>query len=351
MISLKKYLDRDLTGSNTDARADGEDLLPAALAAYRSGLLDMGSCSMEACPALGTELNRGMGRLEQQLAAHPSRETVEDTEKRVKEQLQDWGRRTAKHYHEKAAEVKEILIVMARTAESVGVRDERCAEQIDLVTARLKSIGNLEDLTEIRAAIESSAADLKTSIDRMTSEGKAAIEQLKKEVSCFQAKLEEAEQVASSDSLTGLRSRLWVEGQIERRIAAGGGFCAAIVDIDRFKRVNDEHGHLAGDELLRQFAAELKSRCRSNDIVGRWGGDEFIILLDSELQAAKAQTNRLMEWVCGSYTVQGGPGPVKLKVDASIGISEHLPNETQQSLLARADAEMYRQKAAARITG
>jgi diguanylate cyclase len=78
----------------------------------------------------------------------------------------------------------------------------------------------------------------------MTTEGKAAIEKLRVEVSGYQAKLEEAEHIASSDGLTGLRNRLWVEGQIERRMAAGGPLCVAIVDIDDFKRVNDTHGHL-----------------------------------------------------------------------------------------------------------
>ncbi len=351
MISLKRYLDTAGSGSNSVEKTGGEDVLSAAIAAYRSALFQMGSCSMEACPALGSGLNRGLGKLEGQLSNGVTRETIEATEASVEEQLRDWGRCTAGHYRQKADEVKEILILMAHTAESVGARDQRCANQIAQVTTRLKTIANLEDLTEIRASIETSAAELKTSIDRMTAEGKEAIDQLRAEVKTFQTKLEEAEQVASSDSLTGLRSRLSVEGQIERRIADGSRFCTAIVDIDRFKRVNDEHGHLAGDELLRQFATELKSACRSKDIVGRWGGDEFIILLDCELAEARAQADRLTRWVCGSYTVEGGSGPVKLQIDASIGLAEHVAKETQKELLARADAEMYRNKAASTAGG
>jgi diguanylate cyclase (GGDEF)-like protein len=352
MISLKKYLDTVVqTAADSDGEPDEKSLLPATLAAYRSALQEMGNCSVKACPALGDELSRGLAKLEEHLSKGVTRESVAATESGVQKQLQEWGRRTASHYRQKTDEVKEILIVMAGTAESVGARDQRCAEQIDQVTTRLKKIANLEDLTEIRASIESSAAELKTSIDRMTEEGKAAIDQLRTEVATFQTRLEEAEQVASSDSLTGLRSRLSVEGQIDRRIEAGSTFCAAIVDIDRFKRVNDEHGHMAGDELLRQFATELKSKCRSKDIVGRWGGDEFIVLLDCALTEAKSQTDRLTEWVCGSYTVQGMARPVKLKVDASIGLAEHMPQETQKGLLARADAEMYRNKAAARGKG
>ncbi len=350
VISLKKYMETAGNATSAEKAEGGDGLLSAALAAYRSALFEMGSCSMEACPSLGNELNRGLAKLEGRLATVVTRETVEETEASVQEQLRDWGSRTAGHYRQKTDEVKEILIVMARTAESVGTRDLRCADQIAQVTTRLKKIANLEDLTEIRASIETSAAELKTSIDRMTAEGKEAVDQLRAEVKSFQTKLEEAERVASCDSLTGLRSRHLVEGQIERRVAGGVKFCAAIMDIDRFKRVNDEHGHLAGDELLRQFAMELKSACRSTDVVGRWGGDEFIILLDCEIEEARAQSERLAKWVCGSYTVEGGSGPVKLEIDCSIGLAEHMPNETQKQLLARADAEMYRSKAASRVS-
>jgi len=347
MISLKKYLDTVGNGSRQAGEAEGE-LLAATLDAYRSALAEMGTCSLDACPGLGTELKQGLGRLEARLSGGVTREAVAETEGGVQQQLQDWGRRTAKHYREKAGEVKEILIVMARTAESVGARDQRCAEQIDRVTTRLKRIANLEDLSEIRASIESSAAELKTSIDRMTAEGKAAIDQLRAEVTTFQTRLDQAEQVASCDSLTGLRNRLSVEGHLERRLEAGASFCVAIIDIDRFKQVNDRHGHVAGDELLRQFATELKSACRSKDIVGRWGGDEFIILLDCGQAEAEAQIARLSAWVCGSYKVEGNSGPIQLQVDASIGLAEARPNDSLKGLIARSDAEMYRQKAAGR---
>ena len=104
-------------------------------------------------------------------------------------QLQEWGQRTARHYQARAREVKDILLMMAGAAESVGERDLRCAQQINAVTVQLQGIANLEDLTEIRASIEKSAAELKTSIDRMTAEGKEALEQLRREVTTYQAKV------------------------------------------------------------------------------------------------------------------------------------------------------------------
>lgn len=348
MISIKKFLDAAHRGPVVDAAPEVNELLSEAIEAYRSSLAEMGNCSLDACPGLGRDLKISLGKLGEGLTGFSTAKEIEAAEKGVREKLKDWGGRAAKHYRQKTDEVKEILIVMARTAESVGVRDERCAQQINEVTSQLKTIANLEDITQIRASIEKSAAELKTSIGRMAAEGKAAIDQLRVEVSNFQTKLEEAEHIASCDSLTGLRSRLSVESQIESRMAAGLPFCVAILDINEFKQVNDTYGHVVGDELLQMFATELKSRCRATDTVGRWGGDEFIIMLDSGMRVAKTQTDRVREWVCGNYSLHGRSGTIKLRVNASLGVAEYFPGETMKGLLARADAEMYRQKAATR---
>ena len=348
MISLKRYLDSVPVGSHADHSEDCDELASIALASYSSALVTMGSCSINACPGLGIELKENLDKIGRNLSGIPTRKTLAATDKEIQQQLESWGRKTARHYQQKSDEVKDLLIVMARTAESVGVRDQRCAGQIHEVTARLTAIASLDNLTQIRASIEKSAAELKTSIDRMTEEGKVAIDRLQQQVSTYREKLEAAEEVASRDALTGLRNRLSVERQIERQVAVGSKFCVAIVDIDAFKKVNDEHGHLTGDELLKQFATELVSVCRSTDTIGRWGGDEFIILLECGLAEASAQTDRLSRWVCGNYSVQGRSGPQKLRVDASIGLAEYISGEAINELLARADAAMYQNKAARR---
>ncbi len=360
MISLKKYLDSSRiepvfaaapslrTGAPPEQATEPANAAGPLASAYRSALREMGNCSVEACPAMGQGLKQNLGRLAEKVTPGSHGLEVEAMQASVEEQLQTWGRKTAAHYRQKTAEVRELLIVMAGTAESVGERDQRCAGQISEVTARLKTIASLEDLTEIRSSIERSAADLKTSVDRMASEGKQAIAKLRAEVTGYQTKLEEAEELASRDALTGLRNRAWVESQLERRIAAGAFLSVAIVDIDDFKRVNDKYGHLVGDELLQKFAAELTSASRKTDVVGRWGGDEFILVLDCGMSIAGPQIERLSAWVCGDYQVQSRTGPLKLRVDASIGLAERGAGETMKELLARGDAAMYVRKSAGR---
>jgi len=344
MISLKKYLETQ----PTDLEVEAGDLLCAVVEAYGSALIEMGNSSMEACPGMGDVLKRKLCELKTGLSPVMSSDALAATDCGIRNGLRDWGRGAAKHYQQKACEVKEMLLIMARTAESVGARDQRCAGQMSQVTERLKAIASLDDLTEIRSSIEQSASELKSSIDRMTAEGKAVLDQLKQQVATYQTKLEEAEEIASRDALTGLSSRLYVEGQLEKRMAAEMRFCVAIVDIDHFKKVNDDHGHVTGDELLKQFGTELRSACRATDVIGRWGGDEFILLFDCGLAEAEGQTVRLRKWICGNYTVHGKAGEVKLRVDASIGLAERAVGEELKELVARADAAMYADKTAGR---
>jgi diguanylate cyclase (GGDEF)-like protein len=349
MISIRKYLDvvepaEPRPGHGEPRPGDGKDVTAAALSGYAAALHEMGQCGADVCPALGQELKERLGKVAEDLRQAQSPESVVVANESVRTELEDWGRGTARHYQKKACEVKDILIVMARTAESVGERDQRCAQQMNAVTTQLRSIANLEDLTQIRASVEKSAAELKSSIERMTAEGRAALEQLRTEVSTYQAKFEEAEQIALRDALTHLGSRLWVEGQMESRIKAATPFCVAILDIDGFKRVNDEHGHVVGDELLPQFSTELRSACRSTDVIGRWGGDEFIVVLDCGLAEAEAQIERVSKWVCGNYSVAGRAGGIKLRIDASMGVAEQTPGGTIDELIDRADREMYRRK-------
>lgn len=351
MISLKQNLDSPSDLPKKDCALDEKGVFLATVRAYRSALREMGNWSLEACPVLGAELRQSLGKLEESLSGEVDRGAIATAERGVVEYLRPWSKRAAAQYQQATGAAKELLIVLAHTAESFGARDKRCAGQLSDVTERLETVASLDDLIEVRSSIEKSAADLKASVDRMTAEGNATISHLREEVAVYQIRLEEAEDIASRDALTGLRNRAWVESQIAGRIESGIPFCVAIADIDGFKKVNDDHGHLAGDELLQQFAAELQSTSRSADAIGRWGGDEFIVVLDASPSEAPAQIDRLSLKVCRSYTIQGRPGPSTLPVTASIGMAEHIRGETILELLARADAAMYARKPIAHAPG
>jgi len=349
MISIRKYLDgspqpEDAAREQPRNRRNPDNPENVAVEAYRAALAEMGRSSVDACPATGPALERSLLQVADALGATATPDTFASSGDTVKRELQDWGRATARHYHAKAGEVKQVLLAMSQTVTSVGERDQRCAEQMHSLTSNLSRIASLDDLSAMRASIEQSAAELKQSVERMVHDGTAIFEQFHSTVATFQARLEQAEQTASCDALTRLRSRLWMEVQLDDRAAAGKPFCIALFDIDGFKQVNDTHGHVVGDELLKQFATELRSACRSCDLAGRWGGDEFVVVLDCGIETAAAQIERVSKWVCGSYVVNGVAGPVKLNLTASVGVAQFTPPETVKELLDRADAAMYQQK-------
>lgn len=348
MISLKRYLDAETLLPNDSTDEPLPPSFASMLGAYRNALAEMGECGAETCPACGAELKREIVKLDRSISDQPSVQEIATAERSLSELLRGWGKKAASHYQQRAREVKDLLLVMARTAESLGHKDEQYAQQLDAVTAKLESIATLDDVTTIRASVEESAQDLRNSMNRMTAENRTVIDHLRAEVATCQAKLEKAEYIAASDSLTGLGSRFWIEGRIQQRIEAGTSFSILLLDIDGFAHLNDIHGKLVGDHLLREFARELRSTCRFSDLVARWGGDQFLVLLDCTGTEAQAQAARLHTWTSRSYHVPGRSGYVNVRMEASMAIAEYEQGDCLNDLLERADAELGKERAAAR---
>jgi two-component system, cell cycle response regulator len=157
--------------------------------------------------------------------------------------------------------------------------------------------------------------------------------------------MEETLRMAHTDALTGVASRRAAAERLELEIARAARserpMSVTLCDLDHFKRINDEHGHGAGDEILRRVAATLQTWVRNVDLVGRWGGEEFLIVLpDASEAGARVVAERLRAAVAALELPEGGPARVTL----SAGAATWQPNESPEQLLERADAALYRAK-------
>jgi len=157
-------------------------------------------------------------------------------------------------------------------------------------------------------------------------------------------------ELADRDELTGLRNRrsglarLAIEAARSQRV--GCPFCVALCDIDHFKSFNDRHGHETGDRVLKEVAKALEDGVRLEDMALRWGGEEFLILLSGDpLSQALEAADRLRRAVAGRTVRVGDEG---LAVSMTIGVAEYQAGESVERLIARADAAMYKGKAAGR---
>lgn len=136
--------------------------------------------------------------------------------------------------------------------------------------------------------------------------------------------------VATTDALTGVGNRRRAD---QRLAQARGHMVAVLLDIDHFKRYNDTHGHLAGDELLRKIGAILRRHVRRGDLVARWGGEEFLLIFSGmALPAAEATVERLRGAIRESTGVT---------VSAGIAVRER---ETALAAVDHADKALYRAK-------
>jgi len=158
-------------------------------------------------------------------------------------------------------------------------------------------------------------------------------------------------ELASRDELTGLFNRRHMSALLaQQRMAcqrSGAGFAVALVDLDHFKRINDIHGHAAGDSVLRAFAEQAEAAMRGTDNVGRWGGEEFLIIYPRSTAHEAAQgATRLCERVAAAVVMTPGGQPLTFTV--SIGLTEHVPPESVEAMVERADRAMYQAKSQGR---
>ncbi len=166
-----------------------------------------------------------------------------------------------------------------------------------------------------------------------------AIADLFQQVDERERQVAELQRLTRTDPLTGVGNRLVIEELLEEDIA-NRQLTVVMLDLDHFKAYNDEYGHLAGDEALRQFAATLSESVRAPDLVIRWGGEEFCLVLETDCKVAQ----HIIERIRSSWADRS-------KVTFSAGIARALPNPTENtSLIDRADAALYRAKSAGRDT-
>ena len=153
------------------------------------------------------------------------------------------------------------------------------------------------------------------------------------------------------DSLTGLPNRVALENEFRRMMATaqrtGQPVSLGVIDLDHFKRINDQHGHDAGDEVLRTFARRVAQRLRRSDLLARWGGEEFVVLLGGATATTAARTLQSLQDHLRAEPVLLPTGS-SLHIGFSGGVCEVVDGQELQTAFQAADEAMYAAKSAGR---
>ena len=233
-------------------------------------------------------------------------------------------------------QVQEIEATVDEAPESSQLK-QQIQVRLDAIRQHLDQYRNSEESRQQQ--LEARLAQLNNQIHDMESEG----EQLRE-------RLQEKHEQAVRDPLTGLHNRLAYDERVVQEFARwkryGQAMVLMMIDVDHFKRVNDEYGHKAGDKALVLIADQLKSKLRESDFLARYGGEEFVVLMpETELKPAMVAAEKLRTAVEQSqFHYQGA----QVSITVSAGLAQLREDDTTEKLFQRADQAMYRAKSAGR---
>lgn len=252
---------------------------------------------------------------------------------------------------------EDVLACVRRHRPDVALVDEPAlvrdiASDPDLLATSVVLIGGDASVEAALGALASGAHDVLHDppadaelVARVRAAGRAAA--LRSQLLAREASLE---QLAYNDELTGLWNRRFMQRRLSAALRAAGrhgrALSLALVDIDHFKDVNDRHGHAVGDAVLVAVAQRLRRAVREEDVIGRWGGEEFLVLLPEEdARGAVAAADRIRAQV-GAEPIDTPDATVAVTV--SVGCATHRTGDGADDLLRRADDALYEAKRAGR---
>jgi diguanylate cyclase len=274
------------------------------------------------------------------------------------------GAKTGKPADEDAGK-KKLAAKQAEIAKQAAERAAMAASQVaDLAHAVASDVGDhaakMKAISAELAGIDRQSAGANAAVfsamDQMlaaNSELQQRLEKAEQQLAVQAAEIKAHESDARTDSLTKLNNRRAFDDELKRRLSEwqrkGTPCTLVLLDIDFFKKFNDTHGHQVGDEVLRQVAKVLAAQSRDMDMLCRYGGEEFAVVLPATAAAqACIVAERIRAAVEASTTVCSGKS---LKVTCSLGVSDFAPDDDVARLIRRADDSLYVSKKAGRNCG
>ncbi|MDE3196132.1 MAG: GGDEF domain-containing protein [Acidobacteriota bacterium] len=325
-----------------------ERIYDAALGCYVSAVAALEEYPMEATPEAARIFREALRGIRAEVEQTHDADVLERSRETLRGVTKTHFSHVAAKTSEKTEDLKAVMSALAEAAQWIGERHAGHADKLRDFTNRLQATERVTDLGAIRRQIVGHVAELRVIGEATKKDNEDALASLRSQLAEFNRRLDDAEQRACLDGLTGLLNRGEGEKRLTQMVQTGRTVSAILVDLNRFKQINDRWGHTAGDQVLKTCARILAEQTRPGDGVCRWGGDEFLLTLHCEEAVVLERAEVLKRLLKTPQKIVVLGKIFEVAVSASVGTARLHENETSQDFIARVDAEMYRDKARVR---
>jgi diguanylate cyclase len=223
-------------------------------------------------------------------------------------------------------------------------------EQIEVVA----ELSRLEDIRRLKSRLSAEIGFMREIVEKKQEGEKSNIQSLAGQVEVLRSELEQVQKESRRDGLTGVFNRRafdwFLGGLVNARSSQLQTFSLLILDLDDFKEINDNHGHLVGDRVLLGVVAICRSVIRSEDFFARYGGDEFVVIFPgAPARVAARKAKKICRLVSETrFTTEDADRPLALSLSVSLGVTASKARDTSDSIVKRADMALYDAKKAGR---
>jgi len=295
-----------------------------AVDSYLSALAGIAAVVSGVFPDVGAEHARKLIRLRNRLAFEADVPGLIESRETLLNELTAFAEKARSLYISRTEAVHKSLELLADLGDSLTPQDNENFKTLFAVCGRLEALGKISEATALRSGINA-----------LAKEREAVIEGLQGQVQMLENGLQTSEMLTSTDALTGVGSRSELEHQLAARVKVNKAFCLLLFDIVRFQAVNLKHGNACGDELLKQVAARLSNQIRTRDFVCRWNGDEFLVIMECDLDNATRRCRQISQWLSGPYRVKVDAQELRVDLQMSSDLTERRAKEDAHALIQR----------------
>lgn len=267
-----------------------------------------------------------------------------------KERMLTFVDRQRAYLEDREKELRDIIDLLTRAMANLNVENREFYEHIYDQSDKIIALSGLDDIKKIKNALKVEVEQMRGLVHTKQDQEQRQIQLLAGQVQSLQSELEKAREKTLTDALTGIYNRQALDDELAERITRGqivsSDFCLLMIDVDDFKEINDNHGHMIGDRVLIAMAQKLRNAIRSEDFLARFGGEEFTILLEG---AAFRHALKKGQQICNTiasvrYATSEAQTDNYLSLSISIGVTAYKKGDTVVDLIGRADQALYQAK-------